>query len=103
MNALHDPEGDVRGYLKVFRDATARHEETETLTFIRQLADDLLDHPAPEQIIEIVERRLGEHLQASRVLVAEASEDGQRFTVRRSWTLLGLKDLTGTHRSAAFG
>ena len=78
MNALHDPDGRVRGYLKVFRDATARHEEDETLAFIQGLADDLLDHPAPEQTIEIVERRLGEHLQASRVL----ADFGPRLAAR---------------------
>lgn len=103
MNALHDPEGQVRGYLKVFRDATARHEETETLAFFRQLTDALLDHPDPEQIIEIVERSLGEHLGASRVLVTEASEDGHSVTVNQVWTLPGLKDLTGTYRLADFG
>ena len=92
MNALHDPEGRVRGYLKVFRDATDRHEEAETLAFFRRLADDLLDHPSPEQIIEIVERRLGEHLHASRVLVTEASDDGQSVTVNQVWTQPGIKN-----------
>ncbi len=103
MNALHDQEGRVRGYLKVFRDATARHEETETMAFFRRLTDDLLDHPHPEQIIEIVERHLGEHLHASRVMVTEASDDGQSVTVSQVWTVAGLKDLTGTYRLADFG
>ncbi len=103
MNALHDPDGQVRGYLKVFRDATARHEETETLAFFRGLTDDLLNHPAPEQIIGIVERRLGEHLRASRVMVTEASADGQSVTVQQAWTLPGLKDLVGTYHLNDFG
>ena len=103
LNALHNPSGRVRGYLKVFRDTTARHEETESLAFFRRLTDDLLDHPSPERIIEIVEQRLGEHLQASRVLVTEVSDDGQRVTVQQVWTVPGLKDLTGTYRLADFG
>ncbi len=103
MNALHDPDGRVRGYLKVFRDATARHEETETLAYFQRLTDELLDHPSSEQIIEIVQRLLGEHLRASRVLVTEASEDGQSVTVQQAWTQPGLKDLAGTYRLADFG
>ncbi len=103
MNALHDADGSVRGYLKVFRDATERHEEARTLAFLGRLADGLLDHPDPDRIIDTVERRLGEHLSASRVLVTEVSADGQGLTVGRAWAVPGLRDLAGTYRTADFG
>ena len=102
MNALHDGAGRVRGFLKVFRDATARHEEAATLDFLRRLTETVIDQRDPDAIVETGERLLGEHLGASRVLFAEADAAGMTVTVRRDWTR-GLASLVGVHRVADFG
>ena len=102
VNALHDDVGNVRGYLKVFRDATLRYEEAQALEFLRTLTDALLDLRDPEKIVETTERMLGEHLGVDRVLYGEFSPSGDTFTVRQEWTD-GVRGLIGTQRLDAFG
>ena len=102
MNALHDAEGNVRGYLKVFRDATERYEETKTLAFLRLLTDALIDQRGLEGIVATVERMLGEYLGASRVVFAEASPEGEGIVVRQEWGP-GMPSLLGFHRLDDYG
>ena len=101
MNALHDDDGNVRGYLKVFRDATARYEEAKALRFLRVLTDELIGALDPDAILTTTERMLGEHLDVDRVLYGEFSS-GEAFTIRHEWTR-DVPRLAGTHRREEFG
>ena len=102
MNALHDASGTVQGFLKVFRDTTARHEQSETLGFLSALTDALIGLRDPDEIINTAERMLGEHLKVARVLFAETSPDGLSVIVHHEWAP-GLPSVLGTHRIADFG
>ena len=102
MNALHDAEGRVRGYLKVFRDATARYEETQTLAFLSLLTESVIEQREPDAILETVERMLGNYLGAARVAFAEVAPDGETFAIRREWAP-DHPSLLGTHRLEEFG
>lgn len=102
MNSLHDAQGNVRGYLKVFRDTTERYVETKTLAFLRWLTDTVIDMRDADQIVATTERMLGEYLGASRVAFAEVTPDGVYATVRQEWAP-GLPSLVGVHRLADFG
>ncbi|CAN5487177.1 hypothetical protein BH11ARM2_BH11ARM2_08010 [soil metagenome] len=102
MNSLHDVDGNVRGYLKVFRDGTDQYEEVRTLAFLRRLAETVIELRDADAIIQSVERMLGEHLGASRVLFAEATADGMVVNVRQDWTN-GVASLVGSHRVSDFG
>ena len=102
MNALHDPAGRVSGFVKLFRDATVQHDEAQTLAFLRRLTDAVIREADPEAIIEIMLRLLGEHLRATRVLVAEPSLDGEFVHIVQTWSP-GVPPLAGTHRLADYG
>ena len=78
-------------------------EHAEAITFLTRIADALFQHPTPERIMEIVRRMLGEHLKASRVFVAVASEDAEFVTVDQTWSLPGLQELSGTYRLVDYG
>jgi PAS domain S-box-containing protein len=80
-----------------------RNDDSKTLEFLNRLAAALLGQSDPEAIIATVERMLGGHLQASRVLVAEASDDGETVEVRRTWSRPGLPCVDGIHRLADYG
>lgn len=84
-------------------DGFPRHDDSGTLEFLDRLATALLGQSDPETIIATVERMLGEHLQVSRVLVAEATEDGESVVVGQTWSLPGLPPVAGTHRLADYG
>ena len=102
LNALHDTAGSVRGYLKVFRDATVRYEEAKGLGFLRTLTDALIGRRDPEAIIAATEEMLGVHLEVNRALYGEFSPSGEEFTIRQEWTR-EVRSLLGTHRLEAFG
>lgn len=85
-------------------DAKAHHNEAETLAFLNQLTQSVLGLSSPEEIIEIVEKMLGEHMGVSRVLVAEASADGEVVLVPQTWETEGMPPLRATtHRLADYG
>ncbi|TDU81493.1 PAS domain S-box-containing protein [Prosthecobacter fusiformis] len=84
--------------------APARHDDAETLAFLNRLTQAVLGLSSPEQIIVTVERMLGEHLEVSRVLVAEASADGETVLVPQTWEAEGMLPLKATtHRLADYG
>jgi len=102
MNSLHDMDGAVRGYLKVFRDATELHRQTAALSLHRRVSDAILEVRDPNQIVGTIERLMGEHFEANRVLYGEFAEDGDQFDVRVEWRD-GVESLVGTHRVSDFG
>ena len=84
--------------------ANALPSEAETLAFLNRLTQAVLGRSAPEDIIGVVERMLGEHMAASRVLVAEASPDGETVSVPQTWEVEGMPKLQATtHRLADYG
>ncbi len=102
MNALHDAEGSVRGFLKVFRDATERYVETQTLAFLSLLTEAVVDMRDADAILETTERMLGGYLGASRVTFGEVGEDGETVSVRGEWGP-DMPSLVGTHRLETLG
>jgi len=81
----------------------ARHDEAEILSFLNRLTEAVLGEADPEQIIKTTERMLGEQMKVSRVLVAEASEDGETVSVPHVWSVAGMPRLELTHRLADYG
>lgn len=81
-----------------------RHHDADTLAFLNRLTQAVLGLSSPEQIIAVVEQMLGEHLQVSRVLVAEAAPDGETVRVSQTWEADGMPRLHATtHRLADYG
>lgn len=78
-------------------------DHSETLVFLNRLTDAILGQSDPERIIATVEQMLGEHMKVSRVLVAEATEDGEQVNVQRTWSVPGLPSVDGMHRLADYG
>ncbi len=95
MNALHHADGTVRGFLKVFRDATERHEERETLAFLGRLPTTCWTSADPDRIIDTRRAAAGRAPGGLPRAVTEASADGQGLTVGRAWAVPGLRDLAG--------
>ncbi|MEK7952208.1 ATP-binding protein [Luteolibacter soli] len=81
----------------------AGRDHAETLAFLDRLTTSVLGLSDPEEIIQVAERALGEHLKASRVFVAEASPDEQFVTVPREWLEAGMPSVAGTHRLDDYG
>ncbi len=85
-------------------DAKACHNEAETLAFLNRLTHSVLGLASPEEIISVVEKTLGEYMAVSRVLVAEASADGEMVLVPQTWETEGMPQLQATtHRLADYG
>ncbi len=101
-NALHGADGDVRGFLKVFRDATVQHEETRTLAFLSRLTEAVTLERDADDVVTTTARLLAEHLEVSRVAFAEASPEGDRVSVEEEWTT-DLPSLVGVHTVEEFG
>ncbi|GEP40946.1 PAS domain-containing protein [Brevifollis gellanilyticus] len=90
--------------LHEMRAANVSHSEAETLSFLNRLTQAVLGRSSPEEIIGIVEKMLGEHLGVSRVLVAEASPDGETVSVPQTWETEGMPKLQATtHRLSDYG
>ncbi|GEM_PF-671033 len=102
MNALHDEDGAVRGYLKVFRDTTERYVEAQTLAFLSLLTEAVIDEREPDHILGTVERMLGQYLDVSRVTFGEFAEDEETFVVRQEWGP-GVASVLGTYGLSTFG
>lgn len=81
-----------------------RHHDAGTLAFLNRLTQSVLALSSPEEIITTVEQMLGEHLAVSRVLVAEASPDGETVMVSQTWESEGMPKLQATtHRLEDYG
>ena len=102
MNALHDEGGDVRGYLKVFRDTTERYQETQTLAFLSLLTEAVIDQRDADAILETAERMVGQYVGVGRVLFAEVEQDEDSVVVRKEWSH-DVPSIVGAHRIADFG
>lgn len=102
MTEIHDDDGEVRGFLKVFRDATAKRRETETLAFLRDLTDAVLDLRQPGQMIAVAQRMLGEHLMASGCTYYELDPDRTQLTIVRDWAA-GRPSIVGQYPVDHFG
>jgi PAS domain S-box-containing protein len=102
MNALHDAAGGVAGFLKIFRDATARHEETQGLAFLSRMADAIARQRAEGDVIQTCVQMLGEFLDVSRVSFSLANEEGTHVHVREEWRR-DVPSIIGTHTVADFG
>ncbi|WP_395740827.1 PAS domain S-box protein [Prosthecobacter sp.] len=80
------------------------HTEAETLAFLNRLTQSVLELSSPEEIIATVQQMLGEYMRVSRVLVAEASADGETVLVPQTWETAGMPRLQATtHRLADYG
>lgn len=78
-------------------------EDSDTLAFLNRLTNAILGLSDPALIIARVERMLGEHLKVSRVLVAEAMDDGEHVNVQHTWSVPGMPEIKGIHRLDDYG
>ncbi|MGV3613954.1 MAG: PAS domain-containing protein [Fimbriimonas sp.] len=102
ITALHYTDESIRGFLKVFRDATEKRRETETLAFLRDLTDAVMGLRARGAILSVAQRMIGEHLQATGCVYYELAADGEMLTIVRDWAA-GLPSITGTYPVDTFG
>lgn len=88
----------------VFPESSNRHHDAEALAFLNRLTQAVLVLSSPDEIISTVEHMLGDHLAVSRVLVAEASPDGETVIVSQTWEAEGMPKLQATtHRLDDYG
>ena len=101
MNALHHADGSIRGYLKVFRDATEKHAEREALSFRGRLADAVRPLSDPAGVQAAACGVLARQLSAGRAAYFEI--DGGDYVVGQDHAAAGVRSLAGRHPVAAFG
>jgi PAS domain S-box-containing protein len=103
VRPLHDARGRERGFLKVARDETERHEAERRRAFLLALNDRLRDLARPDEILGAAADALGRHLGVSRVGYGEVDASETHVTVERDWTDGTVGSTAGRHRIADFG
>ncbi len=87
----------------LLQEAPDRHSDAATLGFLNLLTESVLGLSSAEMIIAVTEQMLGGYLKASRVLIAEASPDGETVLVPQTWEAEGMPVLQATtHRLADY-
>ncbi|RYG45541.1 GAF domain-containing protein, partial [bacterium] len=102
MTALRHTDGSVRGYLKLFRDATVKRRELVTLEFLQKLTDAVRDLRDPATIIESALSLLGEHLIVDRCAYCEIEEDGETAHILGNWCPR-MMSIVGTYQVSSWG
>jgi PAS domain S-box-containing protein len=106
---IKDAAGKITGVSKVAHDITQRKRTEQALSasearfrFLNDLNEATRSLADPEQIMAIMARLLGEHLEASRCAYANVEHDGEQFTIVHDYTD-GCASTVGTYQLSLFG
>jgi PAS domain S-box-containing protein len=103
----YSPIGDrkgVHGVLVICNDITLQRRGQLRHRFLLELADQLKPLSSTEEIVSVATAKLGNYLDASRVMFSEVNESESTFLVRRDWTRKEFGHLAGkTGRLDEFG
>ncbi|RYG37888.1 PAS domain S-box protein, partial [bacterium] len=102
MTALLNSDRSVRGFLKVFRDATVKRRELITLEFLQNLTDAVRDLRDPATIIETALRLLGEHMVVDRCAYCEIEADEETAHILGDWRP-HMMSIVGTYAVSSWG
>ena len=101
MQAVYEADA-LCGYVKFFRDITARKHHEANLAFFAAIAEDFAYFTTAHEIISAVGARVSAHLDLSHCLVAEIDEVQDTATVEYVWNTTGMPDLIGVHRLSEY-
>jgi PAS domain S-box-containing protein len=114
MNLDYSPllgdDGKPAGVLAVVIETTARviaeralSARAARLSLFDNLSRAINDITAPDEIMAITARLLGEHMQASVVAYADLEVDQDAFTIRGDWSAAGALSIVGSYSLDSFG
>ena len=114
MNLDYSPvlgdDGNPAGVLAVVIETTGRviaeralKARTERLSLFDRLSRALGELSAPDEIMAVTARLLGEHLGASVVAYADMEVDQDAFTIRGDWSAAGAQSIVGSYSLDSFG
>jgi signal transduction histidine kinase/GAF domain-containing protein len=90
--------------LSVLEERTAQLERTERrLSLLDQLGEQMRLTDAPEQVLPLALRMLGQHLGVSGCAYGDVDPDGDRCTIPHDYTAEGVPSIAGVHRFSTFG
>ncbi|WP_300973606.1 PAS domain S-box protein [Sphingomonas sp. LHG3406-1] len=75
----------------------------ERLSLFDRMSRQISDLSAPEQIMTVTARLLGEHMNASVVAYADLEVDQDAFTIRGDWSAAGARSIVGSYSLDSFG
>lgn len=98
-----DDEGRVLFVAPTGTDITDRKHVEQRLRLLDTLGQATRSAAAPEAVMEISTRLLGEHLQATRCAYADVEADNDRFTIRHDFAVVGAVSTVGQYSLDRFG
>jgi PAS domain S-box-containing protein len=98
-----DGGAGFRGYMGSVIDVTQRKEAELRSAFLHDLSDQVARMGDPEEIVQVTQRSLGEHLRADRCYFFEILGDQNVAIVGVDWRREGLPPTEGRHRLEDFG
>ncbi|GAA4023144.1 hypothetical protein GCM10022280_24810 [Sphingomonas swuensis] len=114
MNLDYSPvlgdDGKPAGVLAIVNDTTDRvaaeramQARADRLGLFDRLSQEIGDIGAPDEIMAVTARLIGEHMHASVVAYADMEVDQDAFTIRGDWSAKGAQSIVGNYRLDAFG
>jgi PAS domain S-box-containing protein len=105
-----DDDGQPAGVLAVVIETSARvlaeralKARAERLSLFDNLSRAINDLAAPDEIMTVTARLLGEHMRASVVAYADLEIDQDAFTIRGDWSAVGAQSIVGSYSLDSFG
>ncbi|MDB6169159.1 MAG: hypothetical protein JWM88_2023, partial [Verrucomicrobia bacterium] len=99
---IQDSNGG-QSYLGSCIDITARKQAELQTRFLHTLGDQLAGLTDPDQIMDVAQAALGEHLEADRCYFFEMIQSENLAVVRRDWRRPGLPPTAGNHPLDQYG
>ncbi len=103
-------DGRPAGVLAIVIETTARvaaeralQARAERLDLFDRLSRAINDLAAPDEIMAVTARLLGQHLKASIVAYADMEVDQDAFTIRGDWSADGSQSIVGSYSLDTFG
>ncbi len=114
MNLDYSPvlgdDGKPAGVLAIVIDTTTRvaaeralSARAERLDLFDRLSQAINDLAAPDEIMAVTARLIGQHMKASVVAYADMEIDEDAFTIRGDWSAEGAQSIVGSYSLDTFG